>query len=315
MATYARSQITAPESQVASYLLTNRVVRKTWLFGRDKSSGKDYDYRKKWVEDRINDVIDKAFFMDLHTYVIMSNHFHVVVTTRPDLCNQATDEEIVQRWWNLFPRKVNGVHPPSPPENLKRDRLNDLPWIKERRRKLCSISTFMGEVAVHISRRVNEEEDCTGHLWQDRFDSQILLDVDAVMSANLYVDLNPIRADMAANIREIRNGSISKRLQVLEDQISSVNPIPFLSIANSKFEVSRDQRILITFSLQKYIQVLDFLSTTDPQLVSTERVESIPVFNIKACRFAIGSSESVDLFALNRKRRRENLRRKFRESE
>lgn len=311
MASYARSQIIAPESQVASYLLTNRIVRKSWLFGEDNTTKKNYNHRKAWVENRINTLIDNSFFMDLHTYVIMSNHFHVVVTTRPDLCNEATDEEIVQRWWNLFPKKVGDSYPASTPEKLKKKRLADSTWLKERRRKLCSISTFMGQVAVHVARRANKEDKCTGHFWQGRFDSQLLMDADAVMSANMYVDLNPIRAGMVDDIRKVKNGSIIKRLKILEDQGVDLKPIPYLSIANPAFESSRDNRCLIDHSLQRYIEILDCLSRTDPSLRKTDKFDSVSIYDVKSFRFAVGTRERVDEFAASRKRSRENIRKKL----
>jgi hypothetical protein len=105
MAAYARKLITV-EGEVATYLLTNRCVRKSFLCGIDKDTGKNYEHRKKWLEDRIKYVIANCFFIDLLSYSILSNHFHNTVTTRPDLAKVASDEEIVNRWWKLFPRKI-----------------------------------------------------------------------------------------------------------------------------------------------------------------------------------------------------------------
>ena len=65
-----------------------------------------------------------------------------------------------------------------------------------------------------IARRANLEDDCTGHFFEQRFYSGALLTEEALIAAMAYVDLNPVRAELAGRIEEIRDTSIRERLQV-----------------------------------------------------------------------------------------------------
>ena len=51
----------------------NRVVRRCFLMGLDEYTGKNYDHRKRWIEDELERVA--AFFgIDLLCFAILSNH-------------------------------------------------------------------------------------------------------------------------------------------------------------------------------------------------------------------------------------------------
>ena len=78
-----------------------------------------------------------------------------------------------------------------------------------------------------IARRANLEDDCTGHFFEQRFYSGALLTEEALVAAMAYVDLNPVRAELAERIEEIRDTSICERLlensaEALEDYLRPV---------------------------------------------------------------------------------------------
>jgi len=53
------------------YHVIGRCVRRSWLWGVDEYSGKDYSHRKQWAMDRLV-LLSKTFAIDVCAYAIMS---------------------------------------------------------------------------------------------------------------------------------------------------------------------------------------------------------------------------------------------------
>ncbi len=84
----------------------NRAVRRCFLMGVDEFTGRNYDYRKVWIESRIEHLA-KYFGIDVLTYSILSNHFHLVLRQRPDVVKTWDDTEVARRWLMICPKKKN----------------------------------------------------------------------------------------------------------------------------------------------------------------------------------------------------------------
>ena len=72
MPSFARREIVAG-GEVGLYHCVSRCVRRAFLCGRDPLSGKNYDYRKNWIRDRLK-MLSEIFALDVCGYSVMSNH-------------------------------------------------------------------------------------------------------------------------------------------------------------------------------------------------------------------------------------------------
>ena len=101
--TYARS-ILVPPGSPGTYHCVSRCVRRAWLCGEDRESGRSYEHRRQWVEDRIVELTE-IFAVAVWGYAVMSNHLHVVVEVMPQVAAGWSAFEVAARWCRLYPRQ------------------------------------------------------------------------------------------------------------------------------------------------------------------------------------------------------------------
>ena len=193
------------------YHVVSRCVRRAFLCGTDRYTGKSYEHRRGWIEDRLR-VLASLFSIELCAYAVMSNHYHLVVKLKPQETESWSDTEVLNRWTSLF-RGPLLVQQHQRDEHLtaaERDTLQSLVAIY--RGRLASLSWFMKCLNEPIARKANAEDRCTGHFWEARFQSQALRSEQALIAAMVYVDLNPIRAGISPSPETSAYTSVSRRL-------------------------------------------------------------------------------------------------------
>ena len=178
------------------YHVVSRCVRRAYLCGADNETGKSYEHRREWLEDRVR-VLASTFAIELCAYAIMSNHYHLVVKICPKKVEQWGDNDVLQRWARLFkgPLVVQRYLAGDALNSAEAESLQSI--LRVYRSRLKSLSWFMKCLNEPIARRANLEDGCTGHFWEARFHSQALRSDQALLAAMAYVDLNPVRAGIS----------------------------------------------------------------------------------------------------------------------
>jgi hypothetical protein len=244
---HPRSQLIDGASPGVYHCVT-RCVRRAFLCGDDGATGRNFDHRKQWLEDRLLALAD-LFAVSLLAYAVMSNHVHVVIAVDPHTAAAWDDRAVAERWVRLFPvTNHEGVD-----EAGCRRRVDALCGNADRlavlRERLGNLSWFMRCLAEPLARLANREDGCTGRFWEGRFKCQALLDDAAVLACMAYVDLNPVHAGIASDLPSSEHTSIRRRLR---QRTATQGARRLQAVAGSKADLS--PRV----SLDQYIDLVDW---------------------------------------------------------
>ncbi len=214
------------DGQEGVYHCFTRCVRRAFLYGYDAFTQRDFSHRKAWLVDRLR-YLAAIFAIEVCAYAIMENHYHSILRTRPDIVASWSDREVATRWLKLFPPKsrLKG-QPVSSIEDHICALANQPERIATLRRRLSSLSWFMGRLNESIARAANKEDKVKGRFWESRFKCQALLDDAAVAACMVYVDLNPIRAGQAATPEESDFTSIQERILAWQHDTMTTASVP-----------------------------------------------------------------------------------------
>jgi len=230
------------------YHLISRCVRRAFLCGVDEETGISYEHRRKWIESRILELA-RIFSVSVYSYAVMHNHYHLVVYFDPKAPWQWSDNEVAERWVDLFPVKKTHSRIESMRQAKLLSVLNDKEKLEVCRQRLSSISWLMRCINEPIAKRSNAEDFAKGHFWESRFKSQVLLDESAALTCMAYVDLNPIRAGLTTKVEDSEYTSIQRRLLKLsEKQLNQA----VKSIAGTIKDTS------LSIKLNDYIELVDW---------------------------------------------------------
>jgi REP element-mobilizing transposase RayT len=242
------------------YHVVSRCVRRAFLCGKDRFTGKSFEHRRGWIESRVRQLAT-AFSIEICAYAIMSNHYHLVVKLVPQESNTWNDDEVLKRWTALF----------KGPILVQRYRLGECLTAAERetlaaiaavyRKRLASLSWFMKCLNEPIARKANAEDHCTGHFWEARFHSQPLCSDRAVLAAMAYVDLNPVRAGIARTPESSAYTSLRARLRETRRSAKASKALvrPLMPFSDSTSAHRRDVQETATLPIRQheYLELVD----------------------------------------------------------
>src|SRR5688500_8144840 len=245
------------------YHVVARCVRRAWLWGYDEYAKRDYSHRKAWVLERLG-VLSRIFAIDICAYAVMANHYHLVVHVDRSAATSWSNVEVAARWGALFnvpplvERWLNGTASPTEAEVAQQ-------LLGRWRQRLHDISWFMRCLNEQLARRANAEDGCKGRFWEGRFKSQALLDEAGLLTAMVYVDLNPIRAGIAQSPETSEFTSIEARIRSLaasskqtgsnRENLADDTQVPLLPFADANKSVDPAR---IPYRALDYLELVDW---------------------------------------------------------
>lgn len=235
------------------YHCVSRCVRRAYLCGSDAVTGQSYEHRRQWVEDRLL-FLARVFAIDVCAYAVMNNHTHVVLHVNQQSALMWSEEEVLHRWHSLHKgmlctRRFLDLKQRQTLTAGEIETVKSL--VKVYRKRLYDISWFMRLLNEYIARQANREDDCTGRFWEGRFKSQALLDDAALAACMAYVDLNPVRAGIAATPETSAHTSIRKRLRCIRGRGQPSGLMVFSGI------VTPPDSAVLPFSLNDYLSLVE----------------------------------------------------------
>ena len=139
--------------------------------------------------------------MEVITYCVMSNHFHVLIRVPEPL--ELTDMQLIERLEALYGAK--GALTVLAREAVAERGKIDADIRGKLVERMGDVSVFMKELKQRFSRWYNRRHDRFGTLWAERFRSVVVEDQPSSLEAvAAYIDLNPVRAGMVEDPKDYR---------------------------------------------------------------------------------------------------------------
>lgn len=143
--------------------------------------------------------------VEVLTYCLMNNHFHVLVRVTPDA--EVSDRELMRRYRLLYEKPT--LYQTASISVLERELKQGGPDTDLIRQKLLArmndVSAFMKTLKQRFSTWFNKAHERFGPLWADRFKSVLVEGKgNALQTMAAYIDLNPVRAGLVEDPKEYR---------------------------------------------------------------------------------------------------------------
>jgi len=201
---------------VGSFHIISRVAGGEFLFTES-----DKEFFLKRLER-----LAAGFFLEIHAFCIMSNHFHILATGLEKEARSASKDELIRRYRLIYGKNAE---PPAGTYDSSYQLIPDADGGEERlRRRLGSISRFVQELKQSFSRWYNKRYERYGYLWGDRFKGVIVSKGEAQLACSAYIDLNPVRAGLVQKPEDYRWCSLGLRVRAPNRAKKLLRPLALL---------------------------------------------------------------------------------------
>ncbi len=193
-------------------------------FGGENAGGQAYHVMSRTAggEKLFGDVEKEAFRrlmwrmarfsgVEILTYALMGNHFHILVKVpeRAKFLERFEGEGGEERLLEHLSLLYSKAYLVSLRQEIARvreaGREEEVQLILDTfRKRFCDLSCFVKELKERFSRWFNKHHERRGTLWMDRFKSVLVEDGEALRTMALYIDLNPVRAGLVKDPKDYR---------------------------------------------------------------------------------------------------------------
>jgi putative transposase len=184
-----------------AYHVMSRTAGGEKLFG---DSEKEAFRRLMWRLARFSGV-------EVLTYALMANHFHILVKV-PERAKflkrfegEGGEERLLEHLALLYSKAYIAAVRQELARVRAAGRESEVEVILEAfRKRFCDLSAFVKELKERFSRWFNKHHERRGTLWMERFKSVLVEDGEALRTMALYIDLNPLRAGLVEDPKDYR---------------------------------------------------------------------------------------------------------------
>jgi hypothetical protein len=156
--------------------------------------------------------------------------------------------DVATRWVKLYPAQT-----PELCEEKIQAIIYNAELIEVYRSRLANLSWLMKSLSEYVARRANAEGKTGGKFREGRFKCQALLSEKSVLAAMTYVDLNPVRAKIAKDVRSSRYTSVKLRNRQIQHNSEQANQLLRPLIGARSFNMP-------AITEADYIELVDFTS-------------------------------------------------------
>jgi len=184
--------------------------------------------------------------VEVLTYCLMNNHFHVLVRIHEP--TDVTDRELMRRYRVLYPKPtVYQTATARQMEATLREDGEEASAIRENLlARMGDVSAFMKTLKQRFSMWFNKTHERYGPLWSDRFKSVLVEGKgNALQTMAAYIDLNPVRAGLVEDPKDYRFCGYA---EAVAGQAPAIRSLKFISAG--LYGISKED------ALQTYRQML-----------------------------------------------------------
>ncbi len=212
----ARSKRRWVSQDVGSVHIISRVAGGQLLFNQE-----DKEFLLTLLER-----LTTGYFIKIHAFAFMSNHFHILATGLDKEARNASKEDLFHRYRLIYGKNAE---PPAGTFDSCGQFMPDADGGVERlRQRLGSISRFVQEFKQRSCRWYNKKYDRTGYLWGGRFKGVIVSKGEAQLACSTYIDLNPVRANIVKKPEDYRWSSLGLRVRASGRSRKLLRPLSIL---------------------------------------------------------------------------------------